>query len=540
MKSMACFTSIFCLALTFMCTVSFTPAGPHSVGKPWPKPKSITQTTTKYSLNVANFQFRTTGIDCDLLQGAIHRYFNIIFHNDGSSLRFHPQNLAFVDNQISHLDISINTCEDYPSLGMDESYTLSVKGDVSVLTCNSIWGALRGLETFSQLVFEDDATQELLVFETEIQDAPRFAHRGIMLDSSRHFLPINAIKTNLEAMAYNKINVFHWHIVDDQSFPYQSRDFPDMSAKGAYNAETHIYTQLEVKDIIEFARQRGIRVVAEFDTPGHTQSWGPSTPGFLAKCCDKNGKFNGNYGPIDASNQDNYVFLDKFVKELTEVFPDHYLHLGGDEVSFGCWASNPNITAFMNKSGFGTDYAKLENYYEQKLLDIVNSHNSGYVVWQEIFDNKIKIRDDTVVHAWKGNWKSEMAKVTAANYKVILSTPWYLNYISYAADWKKYYMAEPLSFNGTAKQHSLVMGGEACMWGEYVDGTNVVARLWPRASTVAERLWSPQSVNNVNEAEPRLEEQRCRMIKRGITAEPPSGPNFCKYEAKVPDNPLWH
>jgi len=534
--------SLFCLVLTLMCLVNGAQSGPHSVGQPWPKPQHITQTTTKYSLSAGNFQFRVTGTDCDLLRGAFHRYFKIIFHNDDISLRFHPRNFPrnFMDSQITHLDVSVNRCEEYPSLGMDESYTLSVKDDQGLLTCNSIWGALRGLETFSQLVFEDDTTRTLLITETWIQDAPRFSHRGILLDSSRHFLPVNAIKANLEAMAYNKINVFHWHIVDDQSFPYQSRDFPDMSAKGAYNAETHIYTQLEVKEIIEFARQRGIRVVAEFDTPGHTQSWGPSTPGFLTKCCDKTGNFNGNYGPIDPSNQDNYAFLDGFVKELTEVFPDHYLHLGGDEVSFGCWASNPNITAFMNKSGFGTDYAKLENYYEQKLLDIVNSHNSGYIAWQEIFDNKIQIRDDTVVHAWKGNWKDEMAKITAANYKVIVSTPWYLDYIAYAAQWKNYYQVEPLSFNGTDKQKSLVMGGEACLWGEYVDGSNVVARLWPRASAVAERLWSPQSVNDVNAAVPRLEEHHCRMLKRGITAEPPTGPNFCKYETKVPDNPLWY
>jgi len=338
-------------------------------------------------------------------------------------------------------------------------------------------------------------------------------------------------------MAYNKMNVFHWHVVDDQSFPYESRSYPSMSRMGAYST-SHVYTQEDIKEIIEFARQRGIRVIAEFDTPGHTNSWGHSMPGFLVQCCSS-GKFNGNYGPVDPSNPDVFTFLQGFMKELTEVFPDHYLHLGGDEVSFGCWQSNPNVTKFMTAQGFGTDYSKLENYYEQKLLDIMDSFNAGYVVWQEVFDNKIKIRPDTVVHAWKGDWKKELAAITSQNYKALLSTPWYLNYISYGIDWHTYYDADPQSFNGTDAQNALVMGGEACMWGEFVDGTNVLSRLWPRAGAVAERLWSPATVTDHNDASHRIEEQRCRMIRRGIPAEAPNGPNFCHYEFKTPMNPLW-
>merc|ERR1712004_641109 len=399
-------------------------------------------------------------------------------------------------------------------------------------------GALRGIETFSQLVFQnDEGTYQIK--NTEVSDKPRFHHRGVLLDTSRHYLPVNSILANIEAMAYNKFNVFHWHIVDIQSFPYESRTYPELSKMGAFD-HNHVYSQLEVAEVIEFARQRGIRVLAEFDSPGHTTSWGKGLPGFLTKCCNSAGQFNGNYGPIDPSNQEVYSVIKGLMTELTEVFPDHYLHLGGDEVSFNCWKSNKNITAFMQAQGLGQDYAALEDYYEQRLLDIMNSLNAGYIVWQEVFDNKVKIRPDTVVHVWKGaGWQNQMSLVTKSNFKTIVSAPWYVNKISYGADWKTYYQVEPLDFNGTEQQKDLVMGGEACLWGEFVDVTNVEARLWPRASAVAERLWSPASVNNVNTAAPRMEEHRCRMLRRGIRAEP-TGPSYCKVEGVRLANPNWY
>jgi len=514
-----------------------------TVGSPWPMPDTYVSTPDIQTIDMFSFQFNAIGQSCDILQSAFSRYYNIIFrggHPNGlvgkrqrrNALKFRPKFAASAAPVVSALNVKVqNPCEHYPSLEMDESYTLDIASGVAVLNSLSIWGALRGLETFSQLV-TPTIDMGFILNTTHISDMPRFAWRGILLDTARHFLPLDTLLQNIDAMAYTKFNVFHWHIVDDQSFPYQSRDFPEMSKMGAYNPYTHVYTQADVHTVIEHARMRGIRVVPEFDSPGHSLSWGHGIPGLVTPCCDSTGKPNGAYGPVNPILDSTYKFTTAFVKELTEVFSDRYLHLGGDEVSFDCWKSNPNITAFMKDKGFGTDYAKLESYYIQNLLNIVDSYKAFSVVWQEVFDNNVTVHPNTVIEVWKSDLK-EVAAVTAKGLRAIYSSSWYLDYISYGSDWVNYYKVDPSNFTGTPQQKALLIGGEACLWAEMVDATNVESRLWPRASAVAERLWSPETVTSVNSAMPRMEEHRCRLVRRGINAEPASGPGFCAIEAST-------
>ncbi|NWS09141.1 HEXB hexosaminidase, partial [Motacilla alba] len=401
-------------------------------------------------------------------------------------------------------------CDRHPHLTSSEAYHLTVTEPVAILKASEVWGALRGLETFSQLVHEDDYGS-FLVNESEINDFPRFAHRGVLLDTSRHYLPLKSILTNLDAMAFNKFNVLHWHIVDDQSFPYQSIYFPELSDKGAYSSNL-IYTPTDVRLVIEYARLRGIRVIPEFDTPGHTQSWGKGQKDLLTPCYN-GGQPTGSFGPVNPVWNTTYDFMTKFFKEISSVFPDKFIHLGGDEVDFSCWKSNPEVKEFMKKQGFGIDYAKLEAYYVQNILDIVSSYNKGQMVWQEVFDHKAQLKPDTVVQVWMANnYASELSRVTGAGFTAVLSAPWYLDYISYGQDWKKYYSVEPLNFPGSEEQKQLLIGGEACLWGEFVDATNLTPRLWPRASAVGERLWSSSNVTNLQDAYRRLTNHRCRML----------------------------
>ncbi|XP_052794575.1 beta-hexosaminidase subunit beta-like isoform X1 [Mya arenaria] len=509
-------------------------------GSPWPQPKSLTTSMTQRTLDASVFQFRvsTPSERCDIIDQAFIRYRNYVFGADVDTLKFKPKSrhasrsdpLLRKATPLEALTVKIDTnCDGYPNLDSDESYTLQITedGTEASIQASQVWGALRGLETFSQLVFQN-SFGTFVVNATAVNDVPRFKHRGVLLDTSRHFLSMRVLKENLELMSQNKFNVFHWHIVDDQSFPYESNTFPDMSVKGAYSPR-HVYTYENVKEIIEFARLRGIRVIPEYDTPGHTQSWGKAIEDLLTKCY-KGTEWTGDYGPINPALNSTFDFLEKFFTEISQVFPDHYMHLGGDEVSFTCWESNPDITKFMKAMGFGKKYSALEEYYMQRLINIVNGVKKGYMIWQEVIDNGAKVASDTVIGVWKGDYQEELTKVTALGYKTLLLSPWYVNYISYGQDWIKYYQIEPLNFNGTASQKALIMGGETCIWGEFVDDTNLTPRLWPRASAIAERLWSPANVNDSGKAMGRLEEHRCRLIRRGFPAEPVNGPGFCDYE----------
>lgn len=500
----------------------------------WPLPQQIHQSPDRYSLSPQLFSF-TYGKDsaaqtgCSVLDDAFKRYFSIIFpaftKGPENGLRYWSESKPFVVS----VSVKSRGCDGYPDEDSDESYNLSVSDGQAVLRSGTVWGSLRGLESFSQLVYQDDYGSYFLN-KTEIVDFPRFAFRGLLLDTSRHYLPLHAILQTLDAMAYSKFNVFHWHIVDDPSFPYQSRTFPDLSMKGAFHPFTHIYTQSDVMRVIEHARMRGIRVVPEFDSPGHTQSWGKGQPDLLTPCY-KGDVPTGSFGPVDPTVDTTYKFMERLLKEVKYVFPDSYVHLGGDEVSFGCWQSNPNVRKFMGKMGFGKDFTKLESFYMESIMNMTAALNKTSIVWQDVFDYRERIPQDTVLEIWKGKgYQAELSKMTQAGHRVLLSAPWYINHISYGQDWRISYAVQPQNFSGTEEQKKLVIGGEVAMWGEYVDATNLSPRLWPRACAAAERLWSDEEKTlNADLAFPRLEEFRCELLRRGIQAEP-LFVGHCKHE----------
>jgi len=291
--------------------------------------------------------------------------------------------------------------------------------------------------------------------------------------------------------------------------------------------------------IVDYARLRGIRVVPEFDTPGHVLSWGRGQPDILTQCY-ADGKPINDYGVIDPSSPTTFDFLFKILKEISQRFPDHYVHLGGDEVFFDCWKSNTRVQEFMRSLNISKGHEKkLEEYYMQKLVNLTkeaspSKANTSYIVWQEVFDNGVRLDSNAIVHVWKGNlpflWEWTLFKATLRGMRAILSSCWYLNEIVYGENWEPYYKCDPQNFLATERQKSLIVGGEACMWGEFVDNTNVLATLWPRASVVGERLWSPADVNDPQRARGRLEEHRCRLIRRGFPASPLLGPGYCRVE----------
>uniref|UniRef100_A0A914UJ16 Beta-hexosaminidase n=1 Tax=Plectus sambesii TaxID=2011161 RepID=A0A914UJ16_9BILA len=534
---------LFNFVLLFSFTVGAYPTpGQFTEGQPWPLPWNISYYDFNHTLSPGKFNFKTA-YKCDIIDQAFIRYQKLLFPSskkwdDNIDDDFGAGNDA--DPSLTFLTVTISEeCPTgVPQLGMDESYKLDVPSSgAAVLTAAQVWGALRGLETFSQLLFHPDGDENVYKMRAaKIRDYPRFPHRGVLLDTSRHFLPVNSLLANIDVMAHNKFNVFHWHIVDDQSFPYESKTFPNLSVKGAYS-KRHIYSQDQIKSIVEYARLRGIRVVAEFDTPGHTESWGKGQPNLLCDCYDDHGKKKDEQALIDPTKQSTWDFLLALFKEILEVFPDHYIHLGGDESWFwipSCWKNNPIIQQFMNVYGFGNDTQKVENYYFQNFLKLVDRARRGakFIVWQEVLDNAVDA-SEAIAHVWKGGsyaeQMQEMATVTANGHYAMLSSCWYLDIFKYGSEEiEGYYKCDPQGFKGSVAQKNLVLGGEAALWGEMVDATNVMARLWPRASAVAERLWSdPAQTASFTDAWPRLHEMSCRLIHRGYASQPVNGPSFC-------------
>lgn len=404
-------------------------------------------------------------------------------------------------------------------------YNASVAAPVASLDAPSVWGALRGLETFVQLL-SPDGSGSLLVNASEVQDGPRFPHRGLLLDTSRHFLPAADILLELDAMAAVKLNVLHWHIVDDQSFPWQSARFPELSGKGAYHPRL-VYTAQDVRNIIEHARLRGIRVIPEFDTPGHTRSWGEGRPELLASCGD------GTFANIDPTKVENLAFLRQLFAEVAASFPDSALHLGGDEVHSLCWSKDPGVRAYMKENGYGSDYHRLQAVYLGWLSGVALRLNKTAIVWQEAVaqgHEGLLLRNRVIAQVWYGTiFSSSMHTVkqlTDMGFRTILSAGWYLADVRNT--WQSMYHIEPQDFAARSQaQLDLVLGGEVCMWGETVDEAAVHSRVWPGAAAVAERLWSPRTTTDLGEAARRLEELVCRLRRRGVPAAPANGPGFC-------------
>ncbi|XP_053617094.1 beta-hexosaminidase subunit beta-like [Plodia interpunctella] len=514
------------------------PKFPPTKGAVWPKPQFQRKDGTYYTYVPSQFNFTILNNTCDILNKAVERYsftlrtFAYISRWSKRSVRTPQPNSrnGTKAKVIKQLEIELTSpCENRPYMGMDESYELTVN-QTSYLKANSIWGILKGLESFSHLFYLTDDYTEVRINSTTILDFPRYLHRGLLLDTSRHFISLNKILKTLNAMAMNKMNVLHWHIVDDQSFPYQSEKFPELSAKGAFHPSM-VYSKADIETVIRYATYRGIRVVPEFDAPGHTRSWGEAFPNILTQCYE--GNKSVSLGPMDPTKNDTYNILRELLNEVQSLFPDEYFHIGGDEVDLNCWLSNPDVIEYIKQHNVTED--QLHGIFMKNVLPLLKP-NSTAIVWQEVFDENVSLNKDVLVQVWKS--ADEMINVLNSGHKVLYSASWYLDHLSEGGDWKSFYDADPRDMlNGKVNWSLLsnIVGGEACMWGEVVDDSNVISRVWPRASAVAERLWSTTSMHPetflpkliILDTENRLEEHTCRMKRRGVDAQPPNGAGFC-------------
>ena len=385
----------------------------------------------------------------------------------------------------------------YPSLNEDESYQLDIRSEGAHLTAPTGTGALRGLETFAQFI--TTGPKGFQVQALHIDDRPRFPWRGLMFDVSRHWMPVQVIERNLDAMSAVKLNVLHWHLSDDQGFRVESKQFPRLHQLGS---DGHFYSQAEIRHIVRYASDRGIRVVPEFDMPGHTTSWFVGYP----ELATVPGPYVierswGIFEPaIDPTREETYAFLDTFVGEMASLFPDPYFHIGGDEVEDRQWRESDSIQAFARRHRFATSQ-DLHAYFNQRVEQLVKKHGKIMIGWDEVLHPGLG--SDTIIQSWRG--QQSLADAARKGYRGVLSFGYYLDHLKTAAF---HYQNDPLDGDArelNAEQASRILGGEACMWTEYVSPETVDSRIWPRAAAIAERLWSPRSVVDVESMYARLE-----------------------------------
>jgi len=457
-----------------------------------PQPAEISYGQGRLAIR-GNFRMALSGYTEPRLQRAAARFLHRLSVQTGIPLNEALEGSASKATLVIQCD---HAGEAVQSVKEDESYKLEATPQQARLTAATPAGMLRGIETFLQLVDLD--AQGFGVPAVRIDDRPRFPWRGLMIDVSRHWMPVEVLKRSLDGMAALKLNVFHWHLSDDQGFRVESKVYPKLQEMGS---DGNYYSREQVKEIIAYARDRGIRVVPEFDMPGHSTVWFVGYP----ELASAPGPYTierhwGIFDPaMDPTREETFTFLDAFIGEMADLFPDEYFHVGGDEVNGKQWSRNARIQAFMREHGM-KDASGLQAYFNTRLLPLVEKHGKKPVAWDEVLQPGVP--KDIVIQSWRG--QQSLAAAARQGYMGILSNGYYLDMMFPAS---RHYLVDPLegaTADLTPDEKARILGGEACMWSEFVTPQNIDSRIWPRTAAIAERLWSPQQVKDVDSMYRRL------------------------------------
>nr|WP_298795999.1 family 20 glycosylhydrolase [uncultured Acetobacter sp.] len=443
--------------------------------------------------------------------------------------------------QVASVPVHIHVGEDPGALTVHakENYSLQVNAAGVTLTADGPDGVVHGLATLAQLVTRDESGPKLAF--AEITDSPRFPWRGIMIDTSRHFMAVATLQRQLDAMEMLKMNVLHLHLSDGTGFRVDSKRLPELTEKSSHG---QYYTQRELRDLVSYAADRGIRIVPEFDVPGHALALLLAHPELAAQSPVDPEPKNKNNAALDPTLPDTLHFVRKLFAEMGKLFPDAYFHSGGDEVEPKEWLQNPKIVAYMKKNGFATPQA-LQATFTAEVQKILADQGKIMVGWDEV--SEAPIPKDVVVDVWRSS--KFLASASADHHPVIVSAGYYLDLLQPAS---QHYLVDPYdpAANGitraqadallakggrpdlvnaflkepappalTDEQKQYVLGGEAPLWSELVTDEMLDARYWPRAAAIAERFWSAASVRDVNDMYRRLAVVNSELQITGLQAQ---------------------
>ncbi len=473
---------------------------------PWPK--SLEKGQEKLIIE-KNFSISVQGEADEFLYARADDFLRRIAQRTGIFIQQERIRPGMIDSENPTMTIQVRE-KGTLSVSMDESYSIDINQKQVILKAETSYGALRGLATLLQWLETDE---EVYYFpQVKITDQPRFPWRGLLLDPARHWLPVDVIKRNIDGMAAVKMNVLHLHLTDDQGFRIESKVYPKLHQLGG---EGLFYTQEQMKDIIRYAADRGIRIVPEFDMPGHATSWLVGYP----ELATVPGEYKverewGIMNPVmDPTKESTYTFLDAFLSEMCSLFTDDYIHIGGDENNGKHWNESEHIQAYMKANNI-KDNHELQAYFNQRILAILSRNNKQMVGWDEI--QHPQMPRNVVIQSWRGPKGLEAA--AKAGYPVMLSNGYYIDLIQTA---EFHYLNDPLpeGHNLSPDEAKLVMGGEATMWGEQVTHETIDGRIWPRTAAIAERLWSPSNIRDIKSMYERMDIISLQLEEAGLTHE---------------------
>nr|AAQ97603.1 N-acetylglucosaminidase [Manduca sexta] len=513
----------------------------------WPRPTGETDLgnfLSKININSIDIQIPKQGRSESLLKAAGKRFKDVVSHAI-------PKGLSPKATGKSVVIYLVNDNPDIRefSLEMDESYALRVSPASNervnaTIRANSFFGIRHGLETLSQLIVYDDIRNHLLIVrDVTINDKPVYPYRGILLDTARNYYTIDAIKKTIDAMASAKLNTFHWHITDSQSFPFVMDKRPNLVKYGAYSP-SKVYTKKAIREVVEYALERGVRCLPEFDAPAHVgEGWQESdlTVCFKAepwaKYC-----VEPPCGQLNPIKDELYDVLEDIYVEMAEAFHStDMFHMGGDEVSDACWNSSEEIQQFMIQNRWDLDkssFLKLWNYFQTKAEDRAYKafgKNIPLVMWTSTLTDythvdKFLDKEKYIIQVWTTGVDPQIQGLLQKGYKLIISNYDALyfdcgfgawvgsgnNWCSPYIGWQKVYDNSPAVM--ALSYRDQILGGEVALWSEQADSSTLDGRLWPRAAAFAERVWA-EPATTWRDAEQRMLHVRERLVRMGIKAE---------------------
>lgn len=535
----------------------------------WPQPTGrISLATAAVPVRADRFSLQVIASPSQLVTDHLHDAFALMKEDMSKLERSAGGENRRSDARYSRyvqVHVSVNGSGD-PRLRLDtdESYKLFLKpvagNQIVEIKANSFPGARHAFETLSQIVWLDPYAGSLLILEAAtIHDAPKFSFRGLLLDTARNYFPVAEIIRTIDAMASCKLNTFHWHVSDSQSFPLKLDSAPQLAQHGAYGPGA-IYTVDDVKAIVRRAQLRGIRVLIEVDTPAHVGrawAWGPSAGlGHLAHCIEVEpwSTWCGEppCGQLNPKNPHVYELLERIYAEIIHLTGvDDIFHLGGDEVSEHCWATHFN----------DTDPMDLWLEFTKKAMHALQRANGGRVPELTLLWSSRLTRSPYLekldkkrfgIQVWGASQWQESRAVLDAGYRSIIShvDAWYLDcgfgswrdssdgHCGPYRSWQQMYEHRPWIEEGPLSPVGMpgvespspwrIEGGAACQWTEQLAPGGLDARVWPRTAALAERLWSDRAERAEADVYLRLDTQRSRMVARGVRAAP-LWPRWCSH-----------